>query len=275
MKKILLLFIMLALSTTMSYAKVDGNSAEYLRGKKHFSIMNPIAESFAQRAIKKSLKKETGGKYSVDFDGYTLKSMKQGIFKNLTITGKDLLIEGIEVPYLMIKSISDYNWVDYRQKPPVMKTDMSYAFEMQLTEKSVNTAMDLKEYQKTLDKINNIAYPLFVLKDARIRIRHNKVHIIMDYNFPISPSKKDRTFMVSTNFKVEDNKIRANDIGIDNAYGNLQMNKVSNLVNLLDPLSFTLSLINKKDCNARVENVKIIDNIIHVNGKILVKGEQK
>lgn len=275
MKKILLLTIATILLTPVSYAKVDRNSAEYLRDKKHFAIINPLAESIAQKVIAKYLKKETGGKYKVEFDGYTLRSMKQGVFKNITITGKDLKIEGVDVPYLKIKSISDYNWVDYRQNPPVMKTDMSYAFEMQLTEKSVNTAMELKEYQKTLDKINNIAYPLFVLKDARIRIRHNKVHIIMDYNFPISPSKKDRTFMVSTNFKVEDNKIRANDIGIDNAYGNLQMNKVSNLVNLLDPLSFTLSLINKKDCNARVENVKIIDNIIHVNGKILVKGEQK
>ena len=129
MKKFLLLTIATLLLTPVSYAKVDKSSAEYLRNKIHFAIMNPLAESFAQKTIKNTLKKETGGNYKVDFDGYTLSSMKQGVFKNLVITGKGLKIEGIEVPYLRIKSISDYNWIDYTQNPPVMKTNMSYAFE--------------------------------------------------------------------------------------------------------------------------------------------------
>ena len=47
----------------------------------------------------------------------------------------------------------------------------------------------------------------------------------------------------------------------------------SNLINLLDPLSFTLSILDKKKCNAKVENVKIVDNIIQINGKIFVKGD--
>ena len=130
-----------------------------------------------------------------------------------------------------------------------------------------------QKYQKVLEKVNSIAYPLFVINDSEIRIRNNKVYVIMDYNFPIAPMKRNKTFMASTAFRVENNKILASNVGVDSAYGNIQPNKVSNLINLLDPLSFTLSLMNTKKCNARVENVKIINNIIQIDGKIIVKGD--
>lgn len=272
MKKILLIFFILNLLSTSVYAKVDKISEDYLKNKKHFSIINPIAEMIAEKTIKKSLKKETDGKYKVKFDGYTLSSMKQGIFKNLEFSGKNLIIDDIEVPYLKIKSNSDYNWIDYTQKPFVIKTDMNYAFEIYLTENSINTALNKKEYQARLDKVNNIAYPLFVINNVDVKVQNNKARFSVYYNFPIAPAKRDRVFHVTSGFRVENNKILASNIDYDKNYGNLQKNKVANLINLLDPLSFTLSLIDDKKCNARIENVKIVDNIIQINGKIYVKG---
>lgn len=255
------------------FASDTDYTSESLKGKKHFAVMNPLAESIAQKVIKKTLKKETNSNFKVKFDGYTLGSMKKGIFKYLEVSGKDLSVEGIEVPYLKIKTISDFNWIDYTQNPPVFKSDMTYWYEMNLSEKSINQALKTKEYQKKLEKVNNKAYPLFVIHDVRVKLRHDKIHVIMDYNFPIAPSSKNRSFVVSSDFKVEENKIKAYNIGIDNAYGRLSAEKVANLINLLDPLSFTLDLVDKKKCNAKVENVKIVDNIIQINGKIFVKGE--
>ena len=270
--KLLLIIIGLMLCTPV-IAKNDTTSENYLKNRKHFSILNPFAECAAQKFIKKSLQKETNGKLKVKFDGNTLSSMKKGVFKNLEFSGKNLTIDGIEVPYLKIKSISDYNWIDYKQKPLVVKTDMNYAYEIHLSENSINAALNEKEYRKTLNKVNNIAYPLFTINDVDIKIRNDKFYMIVYYNFPISPAKKDKTFVFSTGFKVEDNKILTSNINIDKSYGNIQTNKVSNLINLLDPLSFTLNFIDDKKCKARVENVKIVDNIVQVSGKIYVKGE--
>ena len=83
-------------------AKNDTTSEDYLKNRKHFSILNPLAECAAQKVIKKSLQKETKGKFKVKFDGYTLSSMKKGVFKNLEFSGKILTIDGIEIPYLKI-----------------------------------------------------------------------------------------------------------------------------------------------------------------------------
>ena len=42
---------------------------------------------------------------------------------------------------------------------------------------------------------------------------------------------------------------------------------------MINPLSFTLSLLDSKQCNAKIENVNIVDNVIKIDGKIFVKGD--
>lgn len=273
-KNLLMLLITGTLIITPVWAKTDTTSKEYLQTKKHFSIMNPVAESIAQSIIKRSLKKETGANFKVKFDGYTLSSMKKGIFKNLEIKGKNIEIEDIHVPYLMVKTVSDYNWVDYSQTPPLYKTNMTFYYDMTLDENSINDALSSKEYQTTLKKINDIAYPLFEMKGVKVRILKDKMYIVTEYNFPISPSKNNKTFMMTSDFKVENGKIIAHDVSVHEAYGNLSLNKVTNLVNLLNPLAFTLSAMDTRKCKGKIENVNIVDNKIQINGKIFVKGDR-
>ena len=270
MKKILILLIMLFLAVPVF--AVDKTSAEYLYNKKHFAPMNPLVECIAQKAIKKSLKKETGAKFKVKFEGYTLSSMKAGVFKNLEITGKNVTLEGVDVPYLKFKTLSEYNRIDYTVDPVIVKSDMEFYYELHLSEKSINDALKSKEYKKSLQKVNKKAYPLFMINDVRAKIKNNNVYIFMDYNFPINPVGKNKTFMVSTNFAVVNGIIKARDIGIDSAYGNMPLDKVTNLINLLDPLSFTLDVVNAKKCKGKIENVKIEDNIFQINGRMFVKG---
>lgn len=269
MKKFLTLIIAILLLVPTVFA-VDKTSEDYLRGKKHISVMNPLVECVVEQEIKKALKKDTGANFKVKFEGYTLSSMKAGIFKYLEITGKNIIVENIFLPYVNLKSISNYNWVDYTKNPIEMKSDMVFAYEMKLSEKSINDALQHKDYQKTIQKVNKRAYPLFVLNNVRVKIKNNRLFIIMDYNFPINPSSKNKTFVVSTNFNVVNGVIKARDIGLDKAYGNMSLDKVTNLINLLDPLSFTLDLMNSQQCQGKVENIKLVDDMFEVNGRIFV-----
>ena len=186
MKKLLILLISLCVISPV-FAKTDKTSAKYLQDKKHLAVMNPLAEKIAEKAIKKSLKKEFGGQYKVKFDGYTLGSMKAGIFKNLIITAKKMEIDEREIPYLQLKSITDYNWIDYRQEPIIYKSDMEFAYSMHLDEDSINSALKNKKYKEKIDKINNIAYPLFTLYDTKVKIKHDKLYIIMEIKVGYTP----------------------------------------------------------------------------------------
>lgn len=271
MKKIFLTMLISLFAFSPVLAKSDKLSEEYLKNKKHLALLNPFVETAAQKVIKKALVKEIGaGKYDVDLDGYTLGSMKKGIFKSLEIKSKDLTVNEIPVRHLNLKTLTDYNWIDFNENPVKIKSNLTFAYDMEITEKSINSALKQKDYQRKMEKVNSLAYPLFTLQDVRVRIRHDKVHIIMDYTLPLASSKKTRSFMVSSDFKVDNGKIKASNVGFDNSYGNLPLDKVTNLVNLVDPLSFTLAQLCEENCKGNIENVKIENNNIQIDGKIFV-----
>ena len=273
MKKFLILFFTLLALTVPVFASTDKMSQEYLKGKKHFSPVTFIAENTAEKVLEKALKKNTKSDFDVKIKAYNLSSMKEGIFKYAEFSTKDLVIEEIPIVMLNIKTDSDYNWIDYRENPIICKSDMVYSYTLHLTEDSINQALKHKEYFKTLQKVNQKAYPLFTLHDVKVKTLGDKVRIMMDYSLPLAQNNKVKSFSITTDFVVNENIVKAYNVTYDKAYGNLGESKVANLINLLDPLSFTLKLLNTKKCNTRIENVKIIDNIIQINGKIYVKAE--
>ncbi len=273
MKKIVLLTLaVFILNFNMAYA-VDKYSKEYLQNNKHFSVLNPFAEGIAEHSIKKALKKETGANFKVNFEGYTLESMKKGIFKEIELSGKDVVVEDINIPYVHLKSLSDYNYVDYTKNPIEYKSDMTFAYDLLLSEESMNTALQHGNYKTVLGNINNLAYPMFEVKGVSTKIRNNKLYILIEYNFPIAPSPKNKIFVASSGFEVKNGKIRAVNVSLDSAYGKISLSRVANLLNLLNPLEFTMELLDSKECDANIENVNIVDNKVKIDGKIYVKGD--
>lgn len=275
MKKLTLILIAFLITITPSFAFLDRYSKEYLQSKKHFAVINPVVEAAVESAIKKELKKQTGVKFNVKFTGYTTSSMKKGIFKSLELSGENPTFDGIPIKYAHLRTLTDYNYIDYKQSPVVYKSDMTFAYDIILTDDSLNAALANKKYQKTIDKVNKIAYPLFTIEKVQAKLRQNKLYLVIDYNFPVARMSSDRTFIASSDLKVEQGKIKAKNVFFDTKYGNLGMGRVANLINLLNPLEFTLQMMDSKDCKGNVENVNIVDNKIKVDGKIFVSGDEK
>jgi len=272
-KKLFAILFTLSVLTLSSFGATDKFSEEYLKNKNHFSPMNRMAERIVEKGIKKALKKETGAKFDVKFSGYTLESMKKGIFKSLELTGVDVEDNDIIIPYVHLKSISDYNYIDYKKNPIEFKSDMTYHYDIELSEDSINKTLQEGDYQKIIKSVNLISGPLFEAKGVRTKIVNSKMYIIMDYNFPIIKSAKDKMFIMASDFYVENGKIKAKNVHIDSSYGKISLNKVTNLINLLNPLEFTLNMLEDKQCQGKIENINIVDTRVKVSGKIFIKGE--
>lgn len=273
MKKVIALLLICFLSSNLVFA-IDKYSVEYLQGKNHFLITKCLAEHAVKKAIKKAIKKETGTNFDVKFEGYTLSSIKRGVFKSIEIEGKDVNIDGITVPYVHLKSLDDYNYIDYTKNPIEFKCDMTYAYDLLLDDEAINAALKDSDYNKTIAKVNRIASPLFVVKGVRTKIVNDKLYIITDYNLPIAVTK-DRSFVAQSDFEVVNGVIKAKNVSIDTSYGNLGLNKVANLINYLNPLEFTLDVLDSGKQKTTVENINIVDNKVKVDGKIYVKGGGK
>lgn len=274
MKKSFTLFLIMILFTLTAFAGEDKYSQEYLQSKNHFSILKPLNERVAKKAIQAALKRETGANFDVKFEGYTASSIKKGIFKTMELSAEDAIIDGISIPYVHLVTLSEYNYIDYTQNPIVAKSDMTYAYDMLLSDESINQALKDTDYLKVLAKVNKIANPVFVVKQVRTKITDNKLYILTDYNFPIAKSK-DRTFVVQSDFQVINGKISAKNVSIDSSYGNLGLNKVANLINYLNPLEFTIKALDDNNHKAIVENINIVDNKVKVDGKIYIKEKTK
>ncbi len=270
MKKVYTFLIILMLSINYSLAGVDRYSQEYLQNKNHFTLTKSIAEWTVKKTIKKALKKETGIDFDVKFEGYTASSIKKGIFKYLELTGENVQVDNIDIPYIHLQTITDYNYIDYTQNPMVFLSDMTYSYDILLSDDSINQALKDSDYLKVISKVNKIASPLFVIKGVRSKIVDNKLYFIIDYNLPIATSK-DKAFVVQSDFEVVNSKIKAKNVKISSSYGNLGLNKVANLVNYLNPLEFTLGMLDEKKHNGKVENIKIVDNKVKIDGKIYLK----
>ena len=271
MKKFLTLLLIILLASNVVFA-IDRYSVEYLQGKNHISLAKGLVEHAVKKSIKKALKKETGAKFDVKFEGYTVSSLKRGVFKSIEISGEDVIIDGISIPYVHLKSLDDYNYIDYTQTPMKFKCDMTYAYDILLDDEAINAALKDSDYNKVLAKVNRIANPFFVIKGVRTKIVDDKLYIITDYNLPMAVTK-DRSFVAQSDFEVVNGEIKAKNVKIDTSYGNLGLKKVANLINYLNPLEFTIDVLENKNQKTTIENVNIIDNKVKVDGKIYIKGE--
>lgn len=276
MKRFLAFFIAVFIFTSPCFSAGDKLSEDYLKNNKNPIKMSFVGENIVKSALKHALKKEAPGKYKVKFKGYTLSSLKKGIFKYLEVTGKNVNFDGVEIPYFNVKTLTDYNWVDYNQEPIVFKSDINLDCELHLNEKSINDTLETDEYEKVLCKINTKIFPMISISNVKVKINDNKMHVKIFYNFPLAPREKDKHIMISTGLKVVNNKICTYDVAFDKLYGsNLPLQKVTNLVNLLNPLNFVIKLIDGNQGEGKIEDIKIIDDIVIINGKIYIKGENK
>jgi len=270
MKKIFTILLIIFLTSNICFA-IDKYSVEYLQGKNHFSLTKCIAEKTVKRTLKKALKKETGANFDIEFEGYTLSSIKRGVFKSIELTGEDVKYNEQIIPYVHLKSLDDYNYIDYTKNPVEFLCDMTYAYDILLDDESINAALKDADYNKVLKKVNKIASPFFVVKGVRTKIKDNKLYIITDYNLPLAVTK-DRSFVAQSDFEVVNGKIKAKNIHIDTAYGNLGLNKVANLINYLNPLEFTVEVLGSGKQKTIIENVNIVDNKVKISGKIYIKA---
>jgi hypothetical protein len=180
MKRFLLVFLFTLMFTLPVFAGVDKASEEYLKGKKHYSLITPLTENFVQKILKNSLKQGKNGKFETKFVGYSFYSLRKGVFKHLEIIGRDVDVDEMVIPYLKVATVSDYNKIDYRKKPIVVMSDIDCVFDIHLTEQNINTALQNPKYKKKIEKINKLAYPLFSVNNLIIKIKDDRMYFIIN-----------------------------------------------------------------------------------------------
>ena len=280
MKKLMLALGILLFSANVTFAgcltfQCPSNpelSNGFARALSNATGTNFLAEKAAQSIIKSQIKKEAKGSFNVKVDSFSVPDLKAGRFKGLEITGKDIITDDIYLSYLKLKTLCDYNYivVDSKNNTATFKEDFGMAFAASVTENDLNNTMKAAGYNALIDELNSIggSFNLFKITTSHVKIRDNKFMYVVRLVFPFINVKKD--VVLTADINVHNGKIIFSHTKLLNDYFVMDLSSASYAINYLNPLNFTLKILENKDADMQVEEAVIKDNQINVDGTILV-----
>lgn len=280
MKKLAVIFVMLLMSTVAANADCSDFQcpAEYKTSNGFSKFMgsvtgtNFVARKTAESIVKKSIERNSKGDFDVEIDSFSAADLAAGRFKSLKITGKNIVSDDVYLSYLNLKTICDYNYIIYnkKNKTATFKENFGMTFGAVMTEDDINNSMNSTSYKRLLDDINTIGKNtmLYNIKSSRVQFANNKLLYVLKVGFPLVGGTK--TIVISSDVNVHNGKIILAETEVMNEKLKIDLSKITYLLNNLNPLNFSLKILENKDANLQVQEAVIKDNKINVNGIITV-----
>ncbi len=278
MKKLLVLIGAIIISSGSSFGATCNLSCPgNPYASKGISVSNLVgtnffAEKIANTIIKKEILKDASGNFKVNLQSYNLSALKRGEFKSLEIIGENTKTDEIYASYMKFKTLCDYNYIEInnKEKTTTFKENFGMVYTIRFTEDDLNKTMQGATYNQLIRKVNSIgnSSKLFNISSSSVKIMDNRLIYVMKVVIPLIKVKQD--LAVETNFKVRNGEIVVNEAELITEYFKVDVNKLSKLINFLNPLDFSLKLMKNKDATMQVKEITIKDSKINVSGLITV-----
>lgn len=280
MKKIILGLVMLLAvqsvqahdcSTLKCSAPYDLTSG-FSRGISTVTGQRFMAEKIGESLVKKAIKKNvTSGDVKVNLDSYSTRDLKAGRFKSLEINGKNVNIQGVYISSFNAKTLCNFNYIANDKKGNyIVKEDIPAAFKAEITEQDLNKTMNSADYRRMIDDINGIGGSLniFQITSTSVKLKNGKMYYVLKYALPFV--RKTKELVISADLNVENGQIVLANTSFLNNNTALDVEKLSKLFNYINPLDFSAKILENKEAKVSVENVKITDGKINIDGKMTI-----
>ena len=285
MKKIILSFVLLLAvqgvqaqdcSTLKCPAPYDLTSG-FSRGMSTVTGQKFLSEKIGEKLVKKAIKKNiTSGDIKVNLDAYSVRDLKAGRFKSLEINGKNIDIQGVYISSFNAKTLCNFNYIaNDKRGNYIVKEDIPASFNAIITEEDLNKTMLSSDYKRMIDDINNIAGNLniFQITSTNIKLKNDKMYYVLKYSMPFV--RKTKELVITANLKVENGQIElANTSFLNNSMA-LDVDKLSKLINYINPLDFSAKILENKDAKFNIETVNISNGKITIDGNMTILKDKE
>lgn len=281
MKKIILILIAAFIITNPAFAACDYTSkcapkpydlsSKFNQRVSKYTGVTFLTEKLAQSIIKGEIKKETKENFKVKVKSYSAADLAGGRFKSLSISGKNLEIEGTYLTSLEIKTLCDFNYVQLDKKSIKFKENMVVDFKTVISDTDLRKTMQSSGYLKDLNSVNLSAFGMtvFKLSGADVAIKNNKMYFTIKVTSALF-GHKPLNIVVASDVKVEDGKIVLTKIDLVTFFTRLNLSDLTYLLNAINPLNFSLDILSNKDSKMQVQSVDITGDRITVNGTVFI-----
>ncbi len=279
MKKIILLLGLLLVAGNSAFAKCEYECvAPYNLNNKFRAVVSNItgANAIVENRLESILKKEvlkiaSADKLKINIDSYSPKDLKNGIFKGMTANGENVVINGVHLSTLNLKTLCDFNYIRQSGKEIVFVESMPLSFDITMNSDDINQTVTNDKYKKIIKDLNKIlsSYGMGVeVTSTKMSIKNNKLYYVITLGIPFL--SKEPKIVVQADLKVKNGKIDFNNTQIVSNKFNMKLNKFDFILNYLNPLDFSVNILDSKDAKVTVKDVEIKDDVIHATGVIVV-----
>lgn len=285
MKKIILSFVLLLAvqgvqaqdcSTLKCPAPYDLTSG-FSRGMSTVTGQKFLSEKIGEKLVKKAIKKNiTSGDIKVNLDAYSVRDLKAGRFKSLEINGKNVDIQGVYISSFNAKTLCNFNYIaNDKRGNYIVKEDIPASFNATITDEDLNKTMLSSDYKRMIDDINSIGGNLniFQITSTNIKLKNDKMYYVLKYSMPFV--RKTKELVITANLKVENGQIElANTSFLNNSMA-LDVDKLSKLINYINPLDFSVKILENKDAKFNIETVNISNGKIAIDGNMTILKDKE
>lgn len=228
-----------------------------------------LAEKIAQAIIRKNIKKNAEGDFCVKLKSYSARDMKAGRFKSFEIKGKNIDIDGIYISQFNLKTICDFNYISLdKDWNMTVVEDVPMKFDFIITQEDLNKTMQSSEYMRLLNDIDLLGGGFFSIASTNLKIKDDKIYYVMHIAIPFVRGTQE--VVLCANLKVVDGNIQFADAEFLNKDFILKADKLSKILNYINPLDFSVKILENKDAKLNIKNVSVADNKISVDGTLVL-----
>lgn len=230
-----------------------------------------LSEKITQARIKRQLKKMTKQKFNVEVKTYSFWDLLQGRLKSIVIYGENLNINGVYLTSLKLKTLCDFNYVLLDKNPIIFKDNMVVGFSTVISDEDLNRTMKTSGY---LDKLNCVnvrgcGITFFKLSNAGVNIKNNKLYFKVKVTSELL-LEEPLDINMSTDLKAENGRLVLTKINTGNMIKGIGLNKFTKHLAKMNPLTFSLEVLENKNTKMCIQNVEIIGNKIRIDGNIFI-----
>ena len=152
-------------------------------------------------------------------------------------------------------------------------------YNMTISDVDLRKTLLSKNYLTFLNSLNIKVGPmnLMELKDVDVKLKADKFYFILKMNNQIFGRNVPVTLNMSSKMKIENGQFKVSEVTFENFNQKISLTQLTNVLNLINPLNFTVDVLNNKNTKVALNNFDIKGNNIMLDGTVFIpkNTEQK
>ncbi len=231
---------------------------------------NFIHTTILERYLEKQISKQLPGKFDIKIDSFSTPDLKEGKFKGVQAVGENIEIDKVSVSKATLNSICTFNQIEKTENSQYrFVTDFPADLTLKLSAADLNKITQTTDYKKMLREINESLMGFLTIERIDFDIKNNKLWYDLTFSTPFSPKKQ--SVKVGTGLRLKNNDINVENLETSGKSAILKILSMSNALNYVNPLDFSLKILENSRINADVKEVSINEDKIILKAFINIR----